>query len=150
MARYSAMTTDSIQLFNRKGKANAAMARIMARRLACRLLTRPAAMGRLHFLGCFLSASTSTMSLMEYMAEAAKENATKATREEVQSAMSNKLPPKNSGMKMNVFFTHWCGRNILSIFISLNFFIYRSFHEFAPISSLPSPAPCEEAMLVGV
>ena len=41
------------------------------------------------------------------MEDAAMQKAKNAMAEAIQSAASKRLPPKNSGIKTNVFFTHW-------------------------------------------
>ena len=71
------------------------------------MLMAPEAIGRLHFFGCFLSASTSMISFKQYIDEAVKLKAKNVITAAMMSSVHISEPPKNIGKNTKVFFSHW-------------------------------------------
>ena len=72
--------------------------------------TAPEAIGRLHFLGCWRSASASRMSLKQYIELVIKQNEIKTNKVGIKYFISSRLLLKNIGAKTKTFLSHCRGR----------------------------------------
>jgi hypothetical protein len=72
-------------------------------------------MGRLRFVGCARSASTSIASLIRYTADATRQNATNAMPASTTTSIRNTgfaAYAANGAASTRTFFTHWRGRAV--------------------------------------
>jgi len=72
--------------------------------------TLPDAIGRLHFLGCILSASASLRSLKQYIELDIRQNETNTTNVGQKYSGFSRLVLKNIGANTNTFLSHCNGR----------------------------------------
>ena len=70
----------------------------------------PEAMGRWRFTSWARSASTSMMSLRQYIAEAANENDINVRAAAIACVVLSMAPPKNTGRMTKIFFIQCIGR----------------------------------------